>query len=267
MAEIDIQINDTSPQEWDDLVNRSKHDIYNIYQTYEWATLQKRSNGFTPIFVKVMQDDEIVGGQLYFKRRGFGPIPAYESLGGPLCINGKILKITDHVIDHLISKGQFSLYTKVRTGIFPELNEKFVNRGFMKWPIAFYLIDLSGTEEDLWKGQKKSIRENVKRAERHGVFVEEAKTWDLWLDFYKMYIQHCQRKGIPQKNLTYFKELFDHFLPKKLAKLFLGFRDGTVIAGSLLLCYGKVISDHIAVSDVRYEKYYPNDLILWNSLS
>lgn len=267
MVEINVEINDTDPQTWNEIVNKSRPDIYNIYQTYEWAILQKRGNGLTPIFIRVEDDSGPCGGQLYFQKRSFGVLPAYDSLGGPLCTNGSIPEITEHIIDHLHSNEWSSLYTKVRTGIFPEINGQFVQRGFIRWPVSFFLIDLSGTQEDLWNRQKRTVRANVKRAAKRGLSVEEAKTWDQWLEFYKVYAEHTHRKGISSMDLAFFRQLYEQFLPKGMAKLLVALHEGSVIAGSVLLCYDKVVSDHILSSDERYESYYPNDLLLWNALS
>lgn len=267
MAEIEVQINDTDPKTWNDLVSRSGPDIYNIYQTYEWAMLQKHANGYTPIFVRARDDSGVWGGQLYFKKRAFRFLPAYESLGGPLCTDGRIPEITELIIDHLRSNKWSSLYTKVRTGIFPELNGQFVQRGFVKWPVAFYLVDLTRTEEELWGGLHRSTKKTIHRSQNKGVVVEEAKSWDLWLDFHKMNQEHCLRKGIPSKSLAFFKEIYEQFVPKNMAKLFLAQYDGAVIAGELIFIYDKVISGYMAPSDIKYEKYSPNDVVMWNTLS
>ncbi len=266
MVEIDIQINDTDALTWNGFLNRSKPDIYNIYQTYEWASLKKHADGLIPIFVRVTDGSEICGEQLYFKKKEFGTLTAYSSLGGPICASNRTGEIEKHIIEHMHSKGRYSLYIRARPGIFSNLNAEFIKKGFTKLPVYYFIVDIDRDEKVLWKGIERNARRKVEKAGRNGIAVTEAEEWNLWVDFHKLHVQHCKIKNLEPRNLAFFKELYEQFRPKKMAKLFVASYADSIVAGSLFLCYDKNMAYHINASDENYTKFAPNDLILWNAM-
>ena len=266
MTEIDVQVNDTDPLSWNDLLSKSRPDIYNIYQTREWAILRKRADGLIPIFIRIEDRSELCGGQLYFKMRTFKALAAYSSLGGPICANGQSEKLTASIVHNMLANGRHSLYIRARPGIASASKEEFIKNKFTNFPVHFILVSIEHDEDELWRRLKKNARQGVEKAEKNDIIVKEADTWKLWFDFYKIYTQHCLRKGLEFKNLIFFRELYEQFLPKMMVKLFVALYNDMVIAGGLFLCYDKVMAYHINASDNEYIKYSPNDLILWNAI-
>jgi hypothetical protein len=266
MVEIDIQMNDIDALTWNELLNRRKPDIYNIYQTYEWAILKKRANGLVPIFIRVKDRSKICGGQLFFIKKELGALTIYSSLGGPICASSQAARIEKYIIEYICFRGRFSLNIRVRPGIFSGLDEEFTKKKFKNLPVYYILVNIEQDVEELWKGLKKNARQGVEKAERNGVVITEAEDWNSWNNFYNLYIKHSHIKRLESQNLTYFKELYEQFRPKKMAKLFIASYAGLVVAGSLFLCYDNVMSYHINASDEKYIKYAPNDLIIWHAI-
>ncbi|HWQ19469.1 MAG TPA: GNAT family N-acetyltransferase, partial [Methanotrichaceae archaeon] len=60
------------------------------------------------------------------------------------------------------------------------------------------------------------------------------------------------------------KGYMNNLFLKKMAKLFVALYDGAVVAGDLEFFYGKVMTDHTKASDMRYDKYSTNDVMVWN---
>jgi lipid II:glycine glycyltransferase (peptidoglycan interpeptide bridge formation enzyme) len=266
MPEIDVQINDTDHADWNSLLDRCKPDIYNIYQSYEWALLQKNTNGLTPIFVRVKEGPEILGQQLYFEKKEYGIFNAYSSIGGPICPRDKSAITEEQIINHMLSKKRQSLYIRMRPGVFSGLSEEFIKKGFTRYPVYYFLVDINKEEEDLWGGLKKNARKKINKAERCGVIIEHAKTWDLWNDFYNIYVQHSLSKKLEYKNINFFKYIYENFMPNEKAELVVALHKDTVISGVLFLCDGVIISSHISAHDDRYETYASKDLIFWHSM-
>ncbi|NPV62170.1 MAG: peptidoglycan bridge formation glycyltransferase FemA/FemB family protein [Methanotrichaceae archaeon] len=263
---IEMQSRRTDYSSWNDLLERSRIDIYNIYQTCEWAELQRDAYGYSPIYLIARDGQDICGSQLYLGKKELGYFYSYKSLGGPLGLHARPKLVEESFINHMRSNARSAIYLRIRPGIFPGLNGRFIDQGFVRQPVNFILVDIGRKKELIWQGLKKNARRGIEKASKSGISIIEAESWIQWMDFYKIHIDHSKRKGFPAQNLAFFQGLYRQFLPKGMARLFIALFNDVLVAGALFLCYKGVMSYHIGASDDSYIRLAPNDLIFWQAI-
>ncbi len=121
------------------------------------------------------------------------------------------------------------------------------------------IMNLSNTEDDLWKNLKKSTRDEVRQAERKGVQIECARNENDFNDWWFIHANTASAKKFRTEphNLVY--ELFKN---SDLSRLFVAKVDNKIIAGSFILL-DKVPLYWLGATDLSYSKYRPNNLLQW----
>jgi len=264
---VDIHPNDIDPSLWNELVSHTPNDIHSIYQTYEWAKLMKETCSLTPVFLLVYKNFNIIGGQLFFRKPIFFFLRSYESQGGPLVIDEDNFETVETVVIENYQKiWNLSLYLLTRPKISDNSDTKYLEKGFQKSKFYTFLLNLNTNEKELWDSFHKHIRNSVRKAEKSGLKFIEAETWEGWLKFYRLHVDHSNRRGIAPKSEEFFKILFEQFIPKDMAKLFVVHDEGDLVGGMLFLKFQNVMTYYIGVSDDNYSKCSPNDFLMWNSI-
>jgi lipid II:glycine glycyltransferase (peptidoglycan interpeptide bridge formation enzyme) len=264
---VDIHTNEIDPSLWNELVSCAPNDIHSIYQTYEWAQLMKEIYSVSPVFLLVYKNSKVIGGQLFFRKPILFFLRSYESQGGPLVIDENDFDTVETAVLKNYKKiRNLSLYTLTRPKLSDNSDTKYLEHGFTKSDFFTFLLNLNKSEKDLWDSFRRDIRRSVRKAEKNGLKFVEANTWDSWLKFYRLHMDHSNHRRIAPKSENFFKILFDTFLPKDMVRLFIAFDENQLVGGMLFLRYQNIITYYIGASDDNYTKCSPNDLIMWNSI-
>ena len=259
---VDIYEDNIDPLLWDEVLSQS--DIYDIYQTFEWQKLMKNCYNIFPTFLIFSNSDDIIGGQLFFRKKILNFIPSYEALGGPLCKLEDIKPIQKMVINNLL-KEKKSFYVLMRPKIV-ENAQHFLNLGFRKSDFYTFILNIAKDEKNIWKNMNKKARTGIRKAEKSKVIIKSSDKWEEWLHFYKLHVSHSRSRKICPKTLNFFKEIYREFLPKGMAKLFTAFYEDSLIGGMLFLIYEDTITYYIGATDDRYQNYSSNDLLMWYAI-
>ena len=267
MITVEIHPDDIDPALWNELISHSPNDIHSVYQTYEWAQLMKEIYSVSPVFFLVYKNSKIIGGQLFFRKPILVFLTSYESQGGPLVINETDFETVETAVLENYQKIQnLSLYILTRPKISDNSDTKYREHGFRKSNFYTFLLDLNKSEKDLWDSFRKRIRRSVRKAEKSGLISAEANTWEDWLKFYRLHVDHSNLRGIAPKSEEFYKIIFERFYPKNMARLFIAV-DGTKLVGGLLfLQYKNIMIYHIGAFDDTYSQISPHDLIMWNGI-
>lgn len=267
MITVDIHTNDINPSLWNGLVSHALEDIHSIYQTYEWAHLMKEIYSISPVFLLVYKNSKIIGGQLFFRKPVFFFLRSYESQGGPLVIDKSNFETVETAVLENYQKIQnLSLYILTRPKMSDNSDTKYLEHGFRKSNFYTFLLNLNKNEKDLWDSFSRNIRRGIRNAEKSGLKFVEANTREDWIKFYKLHVDHSNRRGIAPKSEEFFKILFEEFFPKNLARLFIAFKGNQLIGGMVFLRYKNIMTYYLNASNDDYSKCSPNHLLMWNSI-
>lgn len=119
------------------------------------------------------------------------------------------------------------------------------------------------TLDDLWRGLRKTLRQEIGVGEAQDVYVEDCKSEDELRQFYNIYLNTVRRhKNIP---LTFaiFKFLYKGDVD---ADILLAKKDGKVLGGSVFLFYEPFIHYFLSANDYKFRKCNIGHVILWSAI-
>lgn len=120
------------------------------------------------------------------------------------------------------------------------------------------------TEDAMWKKFHKHTRNDIRMAQKSGVKLVRIENVSELKSFYEIYLREMRRFGTPQHSFLFFKELLE-----KKDISFLGYNcyyGNKVIATIINLYYGDKSSVLVNVSNPRFRKMRPNDMLYWESI-
>ena len=126
-------------------------------------------------------------------------------------------------------------------------------------------LDLSLTEDEIWKNQISSKNRNmIRKAEKEGVAIVESDDYDTFKRLYDGTMTNLHAEGFyffPQKYYDEYKQTF-----KDKSMLCLAMYDGKAIAGSMFMFSDDYAHYHLSGRDREYSRYAANNLILWYAI-
>jgi CelD/BcsL family acetyltransferase involved in cellulose biosynthesis len=136
------------------------------------------------------------------------------------------------------------------------------------WRKAF-VLELPSRIEDLSFGTSRNrarINWAVRKADRLGVRVRSAQTWQDVREWYRLYLETMRSHLLPPRPLRLFNAMWDELRPNGLMWLLLAERDNELIAGSLYLMFGSTV--FYAFNGCRRSELSlrPNDVIQWHAI-
>lgn len=131
------------------------------------------------------------------------------------------------------------------------------------FPTKTIQIDLTPTEEKIFKSFSEAKRRAVRRAIKNGVIVKEVNDYKefLWLKK-KSLLEKFVLPIMAEKEI---KTLYQTFYPKN-GKIILAYYQNQPVAGILLLHYTKVAYYWLAASTNQGKKLFAPTLLVWEAL-
>ena len=127
------------------------------------------------------------------------------------------------------------------------------------------LID--GDVEQLKKRFDRScVRQRIERAARSGLDTATVVDAEGLRAFYALYLKTRRRLGLPPQPYRFIESLWVTFAPSGMVEIELASREGTPVAGILLLKFKDRVSAEYLVSDERFRDLSPNQLLVWNAI-
>lgn len=222
-----------------------------------------------PAYIIGRNSERIIGVLLYYTQvqTDIFPLRFFTSrnviIAGPIAgENNKY--IVEQLLNFYQEKANKGLYTQVRnlecTVAYKQQIEK---HNLVYEDHLNILIDLSQTEEALWKGVHTKRRNEIRRAEKEGCTVEVQATGQALADCYAILEEVYQRAGLPLPHFDHFNALFEHSDATTGLRLFTAVWEGKIIGCMLCLAYGNTLYDYYAGAYSRYYDKHPNDLLPW----
>lgn len=130
-----------------------------------------------------------------------------------------------------------------------------------------FLVNLTLPENLVWSNISKSARKSIRHIQEQGDFaVEELQSrQDLptWYDLIKKTFAHAQT---PLADYSLFESAFDILRPRRMVQFLLGRVQDHYVAASVALLYKNTIYGWYRGFDRKYDKYFPNDVMVWHVL-
>jgi len=265
------------------LIHNNERDLFNGFlarqqgsflQSYEWGEL-KAYTGWEPLRLILEDKDEILGAVSILKRgiplgRSFFYAPHGPVLADPKHLEPLLGEIRP------IAKEHRAIFLKIDPPI-PKENLQFhkhllkagfrsVNKGkdFENvQPKFVFRLNIDKSEEQLLAEMKSKTRYNIRYAQRKGVQVRcSADKRDL-SKFYSLLLETCQRDGFAVRNYGYFSRMWDLFVPRNMARLFLAYYQGQLLSATLLFVFGNQAWYLYGASSNELRNLQPNYAIQW----
>jgi len=272
---IDIKISDK--REWKKLEENPQYGT--IFHTWEWLKIAERHTDMKLYPIIGMKGTTVVGIYPIFLhkrllRSVFSPPPwvAVPYLG-PVILEYEKLKqdkkesifIVQRSVDDFIREEMRAHYSLIKTapGILDARPLKW--NGYIVEPIYNYVIDLRKGADSIFKNFKKKLRQNINRAKRRGISVEEGSKEELeWI--YETIVTRYEEQG--RKNSIYkgyLFDLFNAFHPQNM-KIFVAKYNGELIGGMIDLYYKNKVTSWLGNVKSNVEGVSPNELLQWEAI-
>jgi len=144
-----------------------------------------------------------------------------------------------------------------------EYKSVFASVGFEYEDHLNILVDLTKSEEELWKDVNSKRRNEIRRATKEGTTFEVRDDIDSLRECYLILKEVYDRAKLPLFKLDFFENLYKYLQDDAKLHIFTAVYDEKIIGCMLALGYNGVLYDYYAGARSEYYKKYPNDLIPW----
>lgn len=260
-----IKLNEKNNKLWGEFVNKNKGSrfyhslkfkeiIEETYKNYEAKYYFSIDNNVKAIFPFFIVKSKLLGNRLI-------SLPFIDN-GGFL---GEYKKEDIRKLIKELKKIDDLKYIEIRLNSFMENfeNDKkiLLKLGFNKEKSKNQIILELKNKDILWDGFNRITKKGIKKAEKSELKIKEINNEKEIKIFYKLYIKNMKNFGTPQHSYKYFLNLF-----RCLKKKFKGLNcyKNKILIGSIIILYTKNYSYlAFSISDSKYSKYRPNDLLHW----
>ncbi len=261
-------VHELDDQRWSEFV--LNHPNRNPFQTPKMLTVLKNSKYYSYIFLAAIDADNNVKGillsQLQKDYKGIlGEFTARSIIwGGPLVFEDDpfltILLLNEY--EKIAAKK--AIYTQFRNLWKISNEDAYLKSGFIYEEHLNIIVDLSVTEETLWKSIKKSRKEGIRKAIRNNLVFEVVNCKKNISTFYELLKNTFASVKKPFPKIDFFYGISEYF-DNKDTKIFQLKKDNTVIVSLLAFTYNNCIYAYY-IGTNREHKYFvmrPIDLLYW----
>ena len=272
---IDIKISDE--REWKKLEKNPQYGT--IFHTWEWLKIAERHTDMKLYPIIGMKGTTVVGIYPIFLhkrllRSVFSPPPwiAVPYLG-PVILEYEKLKqdkkesifiAFQRSVDEFIREEMRAHYSLIKTapGILDARPLKW--NGYTVEPLYNYVMDLRKGADFIFKNFKKNLRQNINRAKRRGISVEEGSKEELEWIYETIVTRYEEQNRKTSFSKGYLIDLFNTFHPQNM-KIFVAKYNGELISGAIKICYKNKLLSWIGHAKTEF-RGIPNDLLQWEAI-
>ncbi len=138
-------------------------------------------------------------------------------------------------------------------------------KDFIYIPYQNYILDLRKGMQSIWNSFSSDTRNHLRKYEKKGLTVREINDDELDKVVYlieKLY----KRKRIPLLNKSIFYNTYNLLKPKGYIRITVCEKNLNIIAARITLNYNKTTYFWYSASDPLYNKYFPNEVIMWETI-
>lgn len=246
-------------------MNHEKLYSCSVFQNNLFYLALKNSQEFNPILVQSVSKFNLIGYitksqnpiKDFFTRRAIiSGIPPFSELDG-LALNELLINLKKQLSGKAI-------YIEFRNQTdLSHFKGFFESAGFEYEDHLNILVDLTKSEEELWKEVNSKRRNEIRRATKEGTTFEVKDDIDSLRECYSILKEVYGRAKLPLFKLDFFENLYKYLQGEAKLHIFTAVYEGQIIGCMLALGYNGVLYDYYAGARSEYYKKYPNDLIPW----
>lgn len=242
---------------------------FHYFQSPGYFKVCRVSKKLRPFYIIAKQAGRIVGVLLACQQRQIsGPVVGFLTsrniiIGGPVADNAN-RDVCKGLLQTYQCRGQKSLYTQIRNLHNTRASRAgFEENGFDYDDHLNILVDLSQSEEVLWKGVHTKRRNEIRRAGKEGCRVVRQTAPDALTHCYAILTEVYQRAKLPLPAFGHFKAMLDQSTETSGLRIFTALHDDKIIGCMLCIAWGHTLYDYYAGAYSRFYHKYPNDLLPW----
>ena len=247
---------DSDSTAWDEYVNAHPQSTFS--HRWHWSSVLVNSFAVSPRYCLALHRSKIVGvlPSVLMKSLLFGryliSLP-WLDYGGVLADSTEIARsLISYAI--AIAENEKCRFVELRAvrQVHPELLSKTQKYSF--------LLDLTGTEEEVWKSIDSKAKNQVRKAIKSDLQVKFGKV-ELLNEFYKIFSRNMRDLGTPVWPKKLFSEQFKYF-PEDTEFAIVNLGEKPIAAG-LIIHYKNYSTVPSASSYREYLKLCPNNILYW----
>lgn len=265
---VEGQITEELRLKWDCFVEQ--HNDGNIFQTSFYYYLFANNNLFRPIALLLTDDSNNIKGVLSGHIQYILPSPFHFFssrcilIGGPLTENNDhsfyqiLINSFDKYINHKVVYIQFrNLFdTSSIQKLYSEFNYKYEDH-------LNIIVDISLSDEVLWKKTHKRRREQIRKAIRLGLTLKLIKGQKELHQSYSILRSLYNKIKLPLFPYQIFENALKYGSERGYTKFFGAYFEDKLIGTMYTLCFKNRIYDFFAGSNSQYLHLFPNSFLPW----
>jgi CelD/BcsL family acetyltransferase involved in cellulose biosynthesis len=130
-----------------------------------------------------------------------------------------------------------------------------------------HVVPLDGDPDQVFARFRRTVRQQIRQAEKMGVTVRQATgPQDLLDTFYQLHLRTRRRIGVPIQPRRFFRMLWESVISTGLGLVFVAEASGQPVAAQVCLAWNGTMIGKFSASDEKAWSLRPNDLIIWHSI-
>jgi len=259
-------------QTWNDFIENNDFPFYSFLSSWEWWEF-KESFGFPVLRYWIYDNDKLIWVipmiKTIAKRWTYLFVPHTPLILQDYDYFDVLWKIKKQLIE--IAKQQWASFIRFNPPVESSIEnyENFKKLWFRSAPIHehaedTHLLDLTKSEEELFKQIKKKDRYYINRAIKEWVEVinsNDEKYVDIMI---KMHQEHAKKVWYHPFSEKYIKNLYKYF-PNNINTISTWY-NGQIESILMTIKFWKTCVYYVAVSDIKSKKFSPNYLCQWEAI-
>ncbi len=265
---------DSDAEAWNDFVVRNAVDGYSsVYNLFEWRKVLVDTYHYVPYYLIAENEKGITGcfplmhvkGSLFkdrlisipFADYGCGPCVQDQNMEALTALLNKAKEIATELNGYSIE-----IFSPE-----PWISEVLCKVGYQKiYDYCAIKLDLGRSNEDIWLGLGKKVRNGIRKAEKSGVRISMEDNEETLEAIYKMHVNNMMNLGTPPHSKSFFKEMFLQLSSKGLVKNFFAEFKNEKVAAISILIYDSRVRWGTGVQLAEHRSLNPLSLLLWNAI-
>jgi len=264
---------------WDAMVEASPHGA--IFHTWKWLKIMEKHTGSKLYPLIGLKGTTPIGVfPLFYQKKFlikavFSPPPnmAIHHLG-PLLVDYDNLKQDkkesifiefQKQVDDFISSELKPNYIHISSPSGLLDSRPFKWTGYQVEPMYNYLIDLSKGKDYVWGQFKKRLRQNINRAEKRGISIEEGSKEELEMIYDSFIARYEEQHKIPSLSKGYLLDLYEVFSPKNL-NIFIAKYKEEFAGGIIDIYYKDKVVSWLGNAKANVDGISPNEIVQWEAI-
>lgn len=245
----------------------NNHINFNAFQSVDMYRVYEKTKNYSPIFLICTDDNNRIVGTLLGVIQSFYIFPVNKIFKRLLIIGGPLVEDEETLCFILSNYGKYIyktiIYTEIRNLFRQNYKDIYALNNFIYEEHLDIEIDLSKSEEELWKNVHSKRRNEINKAIKEKLNVKIIDNKNDLIESYKILKEVYKRKRLPLSNLSLFTNSFDILNNYVKLNIFGAFYEEILIGVLFLLCYNDSVYNWYAGSKLEYIKKNPNDLLPW----